>query len=115
MKYGVFDSEGNPKAFYDSEINGKDIPEEAVELTDENYIDLRDGQGSRVYVDQVVTDKPSPTENQVLDGLKQSLIARLESEQLEQARLRRILSTDYETTIQQVKSAKTATDLPVFE
>lgn len=45
-KLAVFDADGRASGFYDSEIH-KDIPEVAVQITDEQWVDLVNGKGFR--------------------------------------------------------------------
>ncbi|WP_413722704.1 hypothetical protein ACL2XG_05265 [Sodalis sp. RH24] len=55
-KYGVFDANGVPTAFYSDDVNI--IPSGAIALTDEQWKDLCENQGSRVWDSEtsVVTD-----------------------------------------------------------
>lgn len=65
MKYAVFDENGFPKAFYDEDIHGKKyieesgdglilnpdckIPSEAIEITDEQWLEFINNQGKRKW------------------------------------------------------------------
>jgi hypothetical protein len=55
MKYALFDEKGLPKAFYDSNIH-KQIPEEATQITDEQWLELIQNQGRRAFVNGEVID-----------------------------------------------------------
>lgn len=60
MRYGVFDEQGRATAFYWSPINGDDIPEEAMGLTEEQWLDLVQNQSTRRFVDGVVIEVVPP-------------------------------------------------------
>lgn len=57
--------------FYAAEIHGDSIPADAVEITDEQYAHLLDGQssGKRIVADStggpVLQDRPAPTQEQI--------------------------------------------------
>lgn len=65
MKLGVF-KYGFPTAFYDRDLHGDNVPAEAVEITDEQWLELINHQGERRFVNgQVVAytappEKPAP-------------------------------------------------------
>jgi len=80
MKYAIFDEQGFPKAFYDKAIHGDDIPEEAIEITEEQWLEFINNQGRRRWdfkkkkvVEYV---PPSPP----LDELKQQKLRQLKQE-----------------------------------
>jgi len=47
MKYVIFDENGFPKAFYSPDIHGDNIPEEAIEITEEQWLEFINNQGRR--------------------------------------------------------------------
>jgi len=47
MKYAVFDEHGFPQAFYSPDIHGDKIPAEAIEITDEQWLEFINNQGKR--------------------------------------------------------------------
>jgi len=47
MKYAIFDENGFPKAFYSPDIHGDNIPKEAIEITDEQWLEFINNQGRR--------------------------------------------------------------------
>lgn len=60
MKYGVFE-DGFPKGFYSEELHGDNIPADAIEITDEQWLELINNQGMRRFVNgQVVPYTPPP-------------------------------------------------------
>jgi len=60
MKKAVFDENGLPEAFYDSNIN-EEIPKSAVEITDDQWREFIDNAGERKFEDgEVVAHDPSP-------------------------------------------------------
>lgn len=80
MKYYSNETNG----FYDSEINGDDIPQDAVEITDEKWMELLNGQsgGKIISADDngypVLMDPPPLTLEQhvaIAESQKQALIA----------------------------------------
>jgi hypothetical protein len=48
-KYAIFDENGLPKAFYDKEIHGENIPKEAIKITDEQWLEFINNQGRRKW------------------------------------------------------------------
>ncbi|MGV2165101.1 hypothetical protein ACQZ40_01875 [Agrobacterium sp. 16-172Ci] len=50
MKYGVFDN-GVPRGFYSKEIHGDNIPVEAVEISDAQWMELLDNPDTRRFED----------------------------------------------------------------
>ncbi|MNE05795.1 hypothetical protein D3C80_983690 [compost metagenome] len=61
MKYGVFE-DGFPKGFYSDELHGDNIPAEAIEITDEQWLELINNQGMRRFVNGVVVEYSHPIE-----------------------------------------------------
>lgn len=61
MKYGVFEN-GFPKGFYSQELHGDNIPDDAVEITDEQWLDLINNQGMRRFIDGQVVEYTPPVE-----------------------------------------------------
>jgi hypothetical protein len=47
MKYALFDENGLPKAFYDKDIHGDKVPQEVIEITDEQWLEFINNQGRR--------------------------------------------------------------------
>lgn len=60
MKLALFDASGFPLAFYAPEINGDAIPADAVEITDEQWLDFLAHQGERRWADDAVVDFAPP-------------------------------------------------------
>jgi hypothetical protein len=60
MKLAEFNADGLPLAFYDSEINAGAIPQDAVEITDEQWQELINNQGRRCFQDGEVVDYQPP-------------------------------------------------------
>ncbi len=59
MKYAIINEDGFPTAFYSAELHGDDIPDEAIEISDEQWSELVDNQGRRKWVDdQIVLFDP---------------------------------------------------------
>ncbi len=59
-KYALFDKNGLPKAFYDDRIH-KNIPQEAIEITEEQWLEFINNQGRRKWdfnTNQVVPFDP---------------------------------------------------------
>jgi len=50
-KYAIFDDLGFPKVFYDSDIHGDKIPEGAIEITEEQWLEFINNQGQRYWKD----------------------------------------------------------------
>jgi len=48
QKYAIFDDKGFPKAFYDDEIH-ENIPQEAIEITEEQWLEFINNQGRRKW------------------------------------------------------------------
>ncbi|MDL2202012.1 hypothetical protein QQF51_04925 [Brucella intermedia] len=46
-KYAIFDMHGMPTAFYSADINGVDIPKNAVEITESQWNEFLNNQGAR--------------------------------------------------------------------
>jgi len=64
MIYATFNESGLPTAFYRSDINGNDIPEAAVEITEGQWIELISHAGYRcfdVVAGTVIQYTPAPT------------------------------------------------------
>ncbi|MGD9808243.1 MAG: hypothetical protein AB7E76_02890 [Deferribacterales bacterium] len=54
-KYMTVDGEGCPNGFYDTSIN-TNIPEMAIEITDEQYYELINNQGARKWNGETVVE-----------------------------------------------------------
>jgi len=57
MKYASFDKDGFPTAFYDTEINGENIPKAAVEISDKDWMEFINNQGARAWDGSKVISK----------------------------------------------------------
>ena len=77
MKYAIFDKQGFPKAFYDSEIH-TDIPKDAIEISDEQWFEFINNQGKRKWDfaknDVVVYEPPPPTPEELRDRIQKQLL-----------------------------------------
>jgi hypothetical protein len=56
MKYTIFDEKGLPIAFYDKEIHKNMIPQEAIEISDEFWLEFINNQGKRAYINGQIID-----------------------------------------------------------
>jgi hypothetical protein len=56
MKYTIFDEKGLPIAFYDKEIHKNMIPQEAIEISDEIWLEFINNQGKRAYFNGQIID-----------------------------------------------------------
>ncbi|MFP4891214.1 tail fiber assembly protein [Paraburkholderia sp. EG304] len=80
QKYAHLDADRIVIGFYDSDIHGENVPADAVEIADETWATLLDGQsaGKRMSVDEnggpVLLDYPPPTDEQiaVINGAERS-------------------------------------------
>ncbi|MDT7084455.1 tail fiber assembly protein [Citrobacter europaeus] len=88
MKYYSNETNG----FYDSEINGDDIPQDAVEITDETWMELLSGQeeGKIISADEngypVLTDQPPLSHEelvQVTENERQRLLTHADAVMLD--------------------------------
>ena len=61
MKLGVFE-DGFPTAFYDRDLHGDNIPADAIEITDEQWLELINNQGMRRFVNGQVVPYTPPAE-----------------------------------------------------
>ncbi|SDJ19129.1 hypothetical protein SAMN05428983_0562 [Agrobacterium fabrum] len=61
MKLGVF-KDGFPTAFYDRDLHGKNIPPDAIEITDKQWLELINNQGMRRFIDGQVVEYTPPVE-----------------------------------------------------
>lgn len=50
MKYTILNENGLPTAFYSDDVHS-DIPKEAIEITDEQWLECINNQGRRAFVD----------------------------------------------------------------
>ena len=79
MKYATVDTNGNPTAFYDSEIHKNNIPEDAVEISDIDWQSHINGQRkvydseTEAWIDYV------PSETEVLNQAKEAKLAEIKS------------------------------------
>lgn len=51
MKYALINDNGFPTAFYSTELHGDNIPAEAFEISEEDWIECLENQGLRRWVD----------------------------------------------------------------
>lgn len=71
-------------AFYDRAIHGNNIPADAVEISNEDYRALIDGQsaGKRIVADAagrpVLVDPPPPSQDQIISAFTAQIQARLD-------------------------------------
>lgn len=66
MKYTTLDTNGLPTAFYSDDVHS-DIPKEAIEITDEQWLECINNQGQRRLVDsELVEYVYMPTEAELL-------------------------------------------------
>lgn len=63
-RFGVFDAAGHPRGFYATDVPGS-IPLEAVEITDEQWLELIQNPGQRVYIDGKVSEFESDAADDV--------------------------------------------------
>ncbi|HGY5137057.1 TPA: tail fiber assembly protein [Citrobacter braakii] len=88
MKYYSNETNG----FYDSEINGDDIPQDAVEITDETWMELLSGQeeGKIISADEngypVLTDQPPLSHEELIaiaEQVRQQLLTHADAVMLD--------------------------------
>ncbi|SNZ11919.1 hypothetical protein SAMN06265182_2135 [Persephonella hydrogeniphila] len=48
QKYAIFDNQGFPRAFYDSDIHSN-IPDNAIKITEEQWLEFIENQGKRIW------------------------------------------------------------------
>ena len=60
MKKAVFDENGFPTAFYSSDIHGDNIPEAAIEITDEQWLEFIENPGARKWSNGQVVEYTPP-------------------------------------------------------
>lgn len=61
MMYAVFDSEGLPAGFYTEAVHGDAIPEHAIAITEEQWLDFLRNPGARRWDGAAVVDySPTP-------------------------------------------------------
>lgn len=66
MKHALLNDNGLPMAFYDDNIHS-DIPAEAIEITDEQWLDCINNHGARKFMDgSVVEHVYQPSESDML-------------------------------------------------
>lgn len=64
----VFDENGFPIAFYDGAIHGDGIPDVAIEISREQWIDLLSNPGQRKWVDgEIIAVEPSQPVATIID------------------------------------------------
>lgn len=78
QKFAQFNETGFPTGFYDSNIHGKNIPKDAVKITNEQWNEFVNNQGSRIWQNgKVVEYVPS---QEIIDSInKQARIFELKS------------------------------------
>jgi len=95
MKYAVFDENGFPKAFYDKAIHGNNIPAEAVEITDEQWLEFINNQGRRRWdfekkqvveyslpIEELERIKKEREIREMIEAKKREILERLAKEEL---------------------------------
>ena len=60
MKKAVFDDNGFPIAFYSSDIHGDNFPAEALEITDEQWLEFIENPGARKWSNGQVVEYIPP-------------------------------------------------------
>ncbi|WP_262522687.1 hypothetical protein [Agrobacterium tumefaciens] len=62
MIFAVFNEQGYPMGFYSDEVHGDNIPEGAVEISENEWQDLLDNPGRRKWIDGAVVavEPPQP-------------------------------------------------------
>ena len=76
QKYAIFSKEGLPQGFYDKEIHGENIPQEAIEITEEQWKEFVENQGLRKWnfnTKKVVKYTPTISLNDLKDIKKQEI------------------------------------------
>ncbi len=70
-KYGIFDTEGFPTAFYSTDIHDA-VPETAIEITKEDWQEFISYPGQRKFIDGavVVFEVPGPSIEQQWDVIR---------------------------------------------
>ena len=59
-KFALFDDDGLPTAFYSFEIHGDNIPQDTVEITEEQWREFIENPGRRKWIDDtIVTYDPT--------------------------------------------------------
>jgi len=59
MKYTILDTNGLPTAFYSDDIHS-DIPTDAIEITDEQWLECLNNQGTRQFVNGTLVAYVAP-------------------------------------------------------
>jgi len=80
MKYAIFDEHGFPQAFYSPDIHGDKIPAEAIEITDEQWLEFINNQGRRRWDFEKKEVVPYVPSSPPLDELKQQKLRQLKQE-----------------------------------
>lgn len=69
MMFATFNGKNFPTAFYSEDVHGDRIPPEAIEITDEQWVELYTYQGSRKFVDGAVMEyTPEPVAPDVVSS-----------------------------------------------
>jgi len=55
MKYAILSTNGLPTAFYSDDIHS-DIPKEAIEITEDQWLECINNQGARYFVDGALVE-----------------------------------------------------------
>jgi hypothetical protein len=73
MKYTTLDANGLPTAFYSDDIH-KNIPTDAIEITDEQWLECINNSGARQFVNGVLIAYVSPiTQEQLLKAIEAAI------------------------------------------
>ncbi len=68
MRYATFDEDGFPTGFYSTEIHGESLPDNAAEITDEQWIEFIENPGQRKWVNgEIVIVDPSTNPTTITD------------------------------------------------
>jgi hypothetical protein len=68
MKYTTLDNNGLPTAFYSDDIH-ENIPSEAIEITDEQWLECINNQGARQFVNGTLVTYTAPiTQEQLAEA-----------------------------------------------
>lgn len=77
QKYAVFDENGFPKAFYDSDIHSS-IPSEAIAISEEQWLEFINNQGKRVWDFRTKSIKvytpPPPTKTELINQMRTAIL-----------------------------------------
>lgn len=73
MKYAILDTNGLPTAFYSDDIHSN-IPQEAIEITNEQWLECINNQGQRAFINgALVTYVPTITPEQAQQAISYAI------------------------------------------